>query len=94
MKKVLWWLIAGTRGGKNRTRIIKTLENEPMNANQLSKKLDLDYKTIRHHLEMLEENNVITSMDKKYGKTYFITQEMKKNLDILDNIIEKANLGG
>jgi hypothetical protein len=26
MKKILWWLIAGTKGGVNRARIINVLE--------------------------------------------------------------------
>ncbi len=89
MRKVLWWLIGGTRGGKNRLRILRTLENEPMNAHQLSKTLDLDYKTIRHHIEILEENQVITSMGEDYGKTYFLSERMEKNLDILEEIAKK-----
>lgn len=93
MKKVLWWLIGGTRGGKNRLRIIKTLKNKPMNANQLSNNLNLDYKTIRHHLETLEENNVIMTMGKDYGKTYFLTDEMENNFDTLKEIIKKTDLG-
>ena len=45
MDKALWWLLGGSRGGKNRIRIIRTLDEHPMNANQLSETLDLDYKT-------------------------------------------------
>ncbi|MGZ7116913.1 MAG: ArsR/SmtB family transcription factor, partial [Methanobacterium sp.] len=59
MEKLLWWLITGKRGGTNRARIIKKLKDRPYNANQLSKELNLDYKTIRHHLRVLEENKVI-----------------------------------
>lgn len=93
MRKVLWWLIGGTRGGKNRLRIINTLEDEPMNANQLSNELDLDYKTIRHHLDMLEENDVVTTMGEEYGKTYFLSDRMEDNLDVLNDIIEKVGMG-
>jgi len=46
MKKILWWLIAGTKGGINRARIIIELHERPYNANQLSEKLELDYKTL------------------------------------------------
>ncbi|HIE30965.1 MAG TPA: ArsR family transcriptional regulator, partial [Methanosarcinales archaeon] len=35
MKRMLWWLIAGTKGGVNRARIIKILHERPYNANQL-----------------------------------------------------------
>ncbi|MEF8874862.1 MAG: winged helix-turn-helix domain-containing protein [Candidatus Thermoplasmatota archaeon] len=93
MKKVLWWLIAGTRGGKNRLRIIKTIREEPMNANQLAKELDLDYKTIKHHLELLEDNGVVTTMGEGYGKTYFLTDQMEDSQDILEEIMKSTDIG-
>jgi hypothetical protein len=37
MKRLLWWLLAGTRGGRNRARIIMALHERPYNANQTSK---------------------------------------------------------
>ncbi|MEF8832562.1 MAG: winged helix-turn-helix domain-containing protein [Candidatus Thermoplasmatota archaeon] len=93
MRKVLWWLIAGTRGGKNRLRIINAVKEEPMNANQLAKKLDLDYKTVTHHLDLLKENGVLTTMGKGYGKTYFLTDQMEDNQDILEEIMKKSDIG-
>lgn len=92
MRKVLWWLIAGSRGGRNRVRIIRALDDKPMNANQLATALDLDYKTIRHHLDKLEENDIVTSMGDEYGKTFFLSDRMEQHLDILDDIVAKADL--
>lgn len=92
MRKVLWWLIGGSRGGRNRVRIIRALDDKPMNANQLATTLDLDYKTIRHHLGKLEENDIVTSMGDEYGKTYFLTDRMERNLDILNEIAAEADL--
>ena len=71
MRRVLWWLIGGSRGGRNRLRIIRTLDETPMNTNQLSNALDLDYKTTQHHLEILVENNVLMTMGDNYRKTFF-----------------------
>jgi DNA-binding transcriptional ArsR family regulator len=92
MRRVLWWLIGGSRGGRNRLRIIRTLHETPMNTNQLSNALDLDYKTIQHHLELLEENSVLTTMGADYGKTYFVTDQMEQNMDVLDEIASKVDL--
>ncbi len=92
MRKVLWWLIGGSRGGRNRVRIIRALNDQPMNANQLATMLDLDYKTVRNHLDKLEENNVVTSMGDEYGKTYFLTDRMEQHLDILDEVIAKSDI--
>jgi DNA-binding transcriptional ArsR family regulator len=92
MRRVLWWLVGGSRGGRNRLRIIRTLEETPMNANQLSKALELDYKTTQHHLELLVENNVLMTMGEDYGKMYFLTDAMEQNLDVLDEVARQADL--
>ncbi|MEK6988099.1 MAG: winged helix-turn-helix domain-containing protein, partial [Candidatus Thermoplasmatota archaeon] len=55
MDRRLWYLIAGTRGGINRARILWSLRNRPHNANDLAEFLGLDYKTVRHHLDILRE---------------------------------------
>lgn len=86
MKKLLWWLIAGMKGGINRARIIKMLHERPYNANQLSEELNLDYKTVRHHIKVLEQNNIIRSTGEKYGKMYFLSDEMEESYDIFNEI--------
>lgn len=90
--KMLWWLIGGTRGGKNRLRIIMKLEEQPMNANNLSEELSLDYKTISHHLELMEEHNVVTTIGEGYGKNYVLTEQMEENLDQLEKVREQADI--
>lgn len=79
---VIWYLIAGTKGGPNRIHILKSLKLKPQNANQLTKELMLDYKTIRHHLEILLENGLIGCSQKiKYGEVYFLTQFGKEKIE-------------
>ena len=92
MRQVLWWLIGGSRGGENRLRIVRTLHDRPMNTNQLSETLDLNYKTVQHHLEVLEENDVVTTQGDNYGKMYFLTDRMTENLDILEEIADQADV--
>jgi len=92
MRQLLWWLIGGSRGGENRLRIVRTLHDRPRNTNQLSEALDLNYKTVQHHLEVLEENNIVTTQGDNYGKMYFLTERMVQNLDVLDEIAEQAEL--
>jgi len=90
MRKLLWWLIAGSTGGPNRARIIIQLHERPYNAHQLAEKLDLNYKTVRHHLNVLNENNVITSSGKqKYGELYFLSERMMDNYDVFSEIWEQ-----
>lgn len=46
IKLLFWFLFAGSRGGSNRLRIVQTIREKPLNANQLAKDLELDYKAI------------------------------------------------
>ncbi len=79
-KRLLWYLIASTRGGVNRAKIINFLSENPSNANQLSHQLKLDYKTIVHHLDVLKKNSlIITENEESYGATYFISPLIEKN---------------
>jgi DNA-binding transcriptional ArsR family regulator len=93
VRQLLWWLIAGSEGGLNRARIVDTLHENPCNANHLSEILKLDYKTIRHHIEVLEKNGMITPTGDKYGKMYFISRTLEENYkdfsEIWDRIGQK-----
>lgn len=88
MEKALWYLIAGTRGGENRAKIIRILDNRPRNANQLADELDIKYNTVRHHLDMLLEHNVIDVGDQDYGKLYFLSEEFETHRDMFESITE------
>jgi DNA-binding transcriptional ArsR family regulator len=92
MDKLIWWIFAGTSGGPNRARIVKTLNKRPYNANQLAEKLDLNYSTIRHHLKILTENQMITSSgENKYGNMYFLSTKMEENYNILNEILKELS---
>ncbi|MDY6819761.1 MAG: winged helix-turn-helix domain-containing protein [Halobacteriales archaeon] len=90
MEAVLRYVLTGTRGGPNRARILRALEERPRNANQLAEDLDLDYKTIRHHLGVLMDNNVIEKVGDDYGAVYLPTDQTRHNWDIVEEIIEEV----
>src|SRR6266508_1394682 len=80
--KRLWYLIAATRGGINRARILRTLHDRPYNANDLAGQLDLDYKTVRHHLDVLRENDcVMTLGNEGYGTLYSLSPRLQVHFD-------------
>lgn len=90
MKNLIWYLIAGTRGGETRGRIIELLRKKPSNANKISESLKLDYKTIRHHLEVLEKNNIVIAVNKgNYGAVYFLSDLMQENIKIFGEIWDR-----
>lgn len=91
MEKALWYLLAGTRGGRNRARIIQCLSERPRNANRLAEELDLDYNTVRHHLDMLVEHDVIEPGESEYGKLYFLTDRFEHNEETFETIMEHVD---
>lgn len=88
-KYVLGWLITGTKGGVTRAEIIQVLKETPQNANQLATLLKKDYRTIRHHLEILEKNKIIMTAGDRYGITYFLSPQMEENYAVFEEIMEK-----
>ena len=89
LKYLLGWLIAGSRGGVTRAKIIETLRESPQNANQLATTLGMDYRTIRHHLKLLQKNRIITSAGEGYGNTYFLSVELEENYGVFEEILNK-----
>jgi len=78
------YLFLGTRGGYNRARIAELLKEAPLNPNQISERLRLDYKTVQHHIKLLEENGVIVPSSKgSYGAIYFLTPYAEKHYDAM-----------
>ena len=90
-KRLFWWILGGSAGGHNRTRILQELTKTPRNANELATLLQLDYKTIRHHLDLLEKNRLITSMGDKYGMLYFPSNLLEENIQYFQEICEKLS---
>jgi DNA-binding transcriptional ArsR family regulator len=89
VKYLLGWLIAGTRGGATRARIIERLRENPQNANQLATQLGMDYRTIRHHLKVLEKNKIITTAGEGYGTTYFLSPMLEENYGVFEEIVNR-----
>lgn len=88
-KRLLWFVFAGSRGGLNRLKLVSILKNTPLNANQLAKELDLDYKAIQHHVRVLEKNNIVTKVGEKYNVTYFISNFLEANMESFNEIADK-----
>jgi len=83
-KRMMVYIFVGSRGGQNRARIVEMLRNDPSNPNKISEKLNLDYKTVQHHIRMLEENDVVVASSKgAYGAVYFLTPYFEKHFDVI-----------
>ncbi len=93
VERALYWIIIGTMGGNNRARILKVLLEKPQNTNQLAKKLKLDFKTVQHHLRVLEKNKfVVYKGGGGFAKIYFPSQLLEDNTSSFNKIIQKIEL--
>lgn len=92
LRRLLWYLLGGTRGGENRARIIHELFVRPSNLNQLSVRLKLDYRAIQHHIEVLKKNNLVLAKGEHYGLTYFLNQWFEAHFAIFEEICSKLKI--
>ncbi len=68
------------------------LREAPLNANQLAQKLEMDYKTVRHHLRVLSKNRMVTEVGEGYGAMYFVSPELEQNYDEFLKIWERMGI--
>jgi len=92
-EKNLSYILLGQKGGRNRLQIIELLNERPYNLNQLAQVLNLNYRTIEHHISVLSKNELITtSKSKGYGNIYYLSPEMESKIGILDDIRDKVKI--
>jgi len=77
VKKRLWHLVVGTRGGLKRAEIIALVRRRPYNAHEISRLMGVDYKTARHHLRVLVENGILDASEDHYGTIYVWSPAMQ-----------------
>jgi PAS domain S-box-containing protein len=83
-QKLLCHLIRGTRGGKARALILKHLSDKSYNANELATALNMDYKTVRHHLKILIKNEIVGKGNEGSYDLYFILNNISESLYSFD----------
>ena len=91
MDGVLWYVLASSRGGPTRVRILRAIDERPRNANQLATALELDYTTVRHHLDVLMENNVLRRSGDEYAAVYLFTDQVRSNWDVVEEILRTVD---
>ncbi len=89
-KILVRWLIEGSRGGSTRARILILLKEKPLNPNQIAKELNLNYRTVMHHLDVLEKNGLISKFRKGYGTPYILSDETINHWNLIKTSIDRA----
>jgi DNA-binding transcriptional ArsR family regulator len=91
MDDVLWYVLASSRGGPTRVRLLQALDERPRNANELATELDLDYTTVRHHLDVLMDNNILRRSGDEYAAVYLFTEQVEAHWDTVEEIVETVD---
>ncbi len=81
LHKDLFNILVGRPGGKTSMIILDEILKKPQNANQLSKALGFDYKTIRYHLKIFCNHNYVVKEKLNSYTYYFPSEKLIKNLD-------------
>ncbi|MFI5420076.1 MAG: ArsR/SmtB family transcription factor [Nitrososphaerales archaeon] len=88
-QRLLWFLLGGSRGGENRAKIVYALRSRPRNVNQLAKMLNVDYRSVQHHIGILTKNSLVIGSGQRYGMTYSIHPWLEHNIWMFDEICNK-----
>jgi DNA-binding transcriptional ArsR family regulator len=71
-----------------RARMLKLLNERPMNAHQLTKALGVNYRTVMHHLNILLENGLVVAEGPKYGTLYFPSKTFIEHSEVFMKTME------
>lgn len=74
-------LIVGRKGGKTTIKIIDKILIKPHNINQLSNLLNLDYKTVNYHIEIICEHKYVEKEELKNCTLYYPSNKLFNCLD-------------
>lgn len=91
LRRLLWYLLGGTRGGENRAKIIRELGERPSNLNQVALRLGMEYRLVQHHVGVLVKNSVVISKGEGYGRMYFINPWLESHFEIFEDVVRRLN---
>ncbi len=93
MKRAFMFSIAGTRGGPVRLAVLKIIAKKKMNINQVSIRMNMDYKTIQHHMRVLDKSGFVKKEMSKNESIYSVSDLIMSNKEIMKIIRRKLWLG-
>ena len=87
MGQVEWFVLAGTRGGRDRTRVVEVLAERPRPGEDLVDSLDLEEDALRDHLRVLAANDLVEASERGDETVYRLTPRARANGGVLDELV-------
>jgi len=92
--EVLHFLLLGSRGGRNRARILGLLAEGPRNAHRIAKDLLLNYGTVASHLRVLVKFSLIVPIGiGRYGRGYALSPALSRDRALVESLSRPAEIG-
>ena len=88
-KQLFWDLFCKYNVTTSRTKIMKVVRTNYLNAYRLSQEVGLDHKAVLHHLRILEKNNLVVKMGPRYGGKFSPTLLFQQYDTLFDEILLK-----
>lgn len=92
LRRLLWYLLGGTRGAENRAKIIRAIKERPRNLNQLATDLGFRYHLVQHHIGVLKRNALVVAVGDHYGMTYFLTPWLDAHFELFEAVARELNV--
>jgi predicted transcriptional regulator len=92
LRRLLWHILGGSRGGENRAKIIRALKERPRNLNQLAKDLGFQYNLVQHHVGVLKRNSLLSTAGERYGMTYFLSPWLEAHFESFEAVALELHL--
>ena len=92
LRRLLWYLLGGTRGAENRVKIIRAIRERPRNLNQLATDLGFQYTLVQHHVGVLKRNSLVSTVGEHYGMTYFLSPWLDAHFEVFEALAHELKL--
>ena len=92
LRRLLWYLLGGTRGGENRARIVRAIKERPRNLNQLATDQGFQYNLVQHHVGVLKRNSLVSAVGEHYGMTYFLSPWLEAHFEVFEAVTRELGL--
>lgn len=88
LRNLLLWLLVGSKGGGTRVKILRLVRRKPSNVYQIAKELNLNYRTVKYHLELMLEHGIVERVGEDYGAIYVLSEKVEKSWNEIESLIE------
>jgi predicted transcriptional regulator len=92
LRRLLWYLLGGTRGAENRVKIVRAIRERPRNLNQLATDLGFQYNLVQHHVGVLKRNSLVSTVGEHYGMTYFLSPWLDAHFEVFEAVARELRL--